>query len=405
MSSLRQTLSLRQTAGTSISQDIAAVARIDAVPRLLRTLCDVTGMGFSAVARVTDRQWVACAVQDDILFGLQPGGELPLESTLCHEVRQSDRSIFIDHASEDPVYRRHHTPLTYRIESYVSVPIMLLDGEYFGNLCAIDPHPHKVKLPHIESMFDLFAQLIGLQLQNDRQQQATEAQLLDERSSSELREQFIAVLGHDLRNPLAAIAACTALLKRRPDDAALVTTTVQRIERSTGRMSALINDVLDFARGRLGGGIGMSLHDTTELAPGLATVVAELRDAWPERRIVAHIAVDGQLRCDVGRVQQLASNLIGNALSHGDPAAPVRFDARLVGNDLVLDVHNQGEPIPPERLDKVFAPFWRRTAAREGLGLGLYICAQIVKSHQGELSVTSEAGQGTTFTARMPVGR
>ncbi len=405
MSSLRQTIAVRNTTGTTIAQDIAAIGRIEAVPRLLRTLCDVTGMGFSAVARVTDDRWVACAVQDDILFGLQPGGELPLESTLCHEVRQADASIYIDHASEDPTYCSHHTPLTYHIESYVSVPIKLPNGDYFGNLCAIDPRPHKVKLPHVETMFDLFAQLIGVQLEEDRRRQLTEAQLLDERASSELREQFIAVLGHDLRNPLAAISACNALLKRKPGDAALVAATAQRIERSTSRMSALINDVLDFARGRLGGGIGMNLKETDELGAGLATVVAELRDAWQDRKIAAHIAVDGQLRCDVGRIQQLASNLIGNALSHGSASSPVRFDARLAGNDLVIEVHNEGEPIPPDRLDQVFAPFWRRTASREGLGLGLYICAQIVKSHQGELSVVSEPGAGTTFTARMPVGR
>ncbi len=405
VSTLRQTLAVRPRTGTTIADDIAAVGRLEAVPRLLRALCDVTGMGFSAVARVTDREWIACAVQDNILFGLQPGGELPLESTLCHEVRLTDSSIYIDHASEDPVYCSHHTPRTYHIESYVSVPIKLPGGEYFGNLCAIDPRPHKVKLPHVQTMFDLFAQLIGVQLEADRHQLLTESQLSDERLSGELREQFIAVLGHDLRNPLAAISACNALLRRKPDDAALVATTVQRIDRSTHRMSALINDVLDFARGRLGGGIGMNMKETDELPQGLATVVAELRDSWPDRRIDARVAIAGPLVCDVGRIQQLASNLIGNALSHGSASAPVRFDARLAGNDLVIEVHNAGEPISAERIDNVFAPFWRRTAAREGLGLGLYICAQIVKSHRGELSVASDAASGTTFTARIPIGR
>ena len=115
-------------------------------------------------------------------------------------------------------------------------------------------------------------------------------------------------------------------------------------------------------------------------------MVSELSDAHPDRQIQATIEVEGPLRCDPGRIQQLASNLLANALTHGLAGKPVRFQAATVGDDLVIEVWNDGDPIPAERLDKVFAPFWRPTAAREGLGLGLYICAQIVKSHGGSLT-------------------
>jgi signal transduction histidine kinase len=402
MSSPRQAPAL-SAAATTIAEDIAAVARIEAVPRLLKVLCETTGMGFAAVARVTDEKWVACAVEDRVSFGLVPGGELPLKSTLCHDVRSSDQAIFIDHASLDPVFCTHHTPKIYSIESYASVPIRLADGEYFGNLCAIDAQPHRMREPKVIAMFELFAQLIALQLESDRRHERTENLLIDERAAGELREQFIAVLGHDLRNPLAAIAMGATLLQCKAHDPAAVATAAERIQRSARRMSGLINDVLDFARGRLGSGIGVEFAETASLGLSLEGVVAELSEAHPDRQVISDIAVDGTVRCDPERIQQLLSNLLANALSHGRAGAPVRVGAWLEGDDVVIEVHNAGEPIPADRLDKVFAPFWRQTAAREGLGLGLYICSQIARSHGGRLAVSSSATDGTTFAAHLPI--
>ncbi len=403
MNPLRQSPDSREVSGSTFSQDIAAIGAMEAVPRLLKVLCETTGMGFAAVARVTDDRWIACAVEDRVAFGLQPGGELPVGSTLCNTVRHSDKSIFIDHASQDPVWCTHHTPRIYSIESYASVPIKMASGEYFGNLCAIDARPHKVSEPRIVSMFELFAQLIALQLQNDRQRAQIESALIDERAAGELREQFIAVLGHDLRNPLAAITMGATLLQRKATDPAAVVNAARRIERSTRRMSGLIDDVLDFARGRLGSGIGVEFAETATLGPGLEGVTAELREAHPDRQIVSEISVDGPMRCDPERIQQLLSNLLGNALTHGLPGAPVQVRAWLDGQDVVVEVHNDGDPIPADRLGKVFEPFWRRSASREGLGLGLYICSQIAKSHGGHLGARSSAETGTSFVARLPI--
>ncbi|MDP9124975.1 MAG: GAF domain-containing sensor histidine kinase [Pseudomonadota bacterium] len=403
MNSLRQLPVVRDATGSTFSQDIAAIGAMEAVPRLLRVLCETTGMGFAAVARVTDDRWIACAVEDRVSFGLLPGGELPVASTLCNTVRHSDESIFIDHASQDPVWCTHHTPRIYSIESYASVPIKMSSGEYFGNLCAIDARPHKVNEPRIVSMFELFAQLIALQLESDRQRARIESALIDERAAGELREQFIAVLGHDLRNPLAAITMGATLLQRKAADPVAVVNTAQRIERSTRRMAALIDDVLDFARGRLDRGIGIEFAETATLGQGLEGVTAELREAHPDRRIVSDISVDGTMRCDPERIQQLLSNLLGNALTHGLPDSPVSVRAWLEDKDVVIEVHNEGDPIPADRLGKVFEPFWRRSASRAGLGLGLYICSQIAKSHGGRLAATSSAGEGTRFVARLPI--
>jgi signal transduction histidine kinase len=387
----------------AISRDVATVGRIGAVPSILRVICKNTGLGFAAVARVTEGTWTACAVQDDIHFGLLPGGQLDVHTTLCSESRLLRQPIVVDHASIDPVYRHHHTPRIYNIESYISVPIVLPNGDYFGNLCAIDPRPALVSDARTLTMFTLFAELIALQLDSENQRSATEAALLDERATAELREQFIAVLGHDLRNPLAAVGATAEWLARRNGEPELVKVGT-RLGATTRRMSQLIDDVLDFARGRLGTGMGVSLSPADDLTDALRHVVAELRDANPGRIVVEQITVDGCVYCDRGRVLQLLSNLLANALTHGAPDQPVRVEILADAGELAICVSNAGAPIAPQDLEKVFEPYWRPATSQPGggLGLGLYICSQIVKAHGGTLAVSSSAESGTCFVARIP---
>lgn len=234
--------------------DIDAIQRIDAVPKILEVVCRTTGMGFAAVARVTDERWICCAVRDEIQFGLVPGGELKLETTICHEIRQSRQAVVIDHVAKDEAFCGHHTPAMYGFQSYISMPIVLADGTFFGTLCAIDPRPARLKNPEIVGMFTLFAELIAIHLGAIEKLTANEAALLDARQASELREQFIAVLGHDLRNPLAAIAAGLRMIPKAESKQDTLEV-VGLMQGSVNRMSRLIDNVLDFARGRLGGGL------------------------------------------------------------------------------------------------------------------------------------------------------
>jgi len=393
-----------EKASEDITQAISAIGRIEAVPTLLAVLCEVTGMRFAVVARVTDTHWTACAVQDDIHLGVEAGGELALHTTLCFESRAARAPIVIEHASVDPKYCTHHVPKLYQIESYVSVPIILSSGDYFGNLCALDPSPAKVP-PRIVAMFTRFAALIAAQLDSQLLQEREHRALLDERAAGELREQFIAILGHDLRNPLQSVFASGDLLERRLSDPALATI-ASRIKISATRMSSLIDDILDFARGRLGGGIGLEMTQVQNLNLGLTTVIQELQDAQPNAKILSNISVTGAVRCDLGRLQQVASNLLGNALTHGQAGSVVKFSARLENGDLVLEVWNAGDPIPAKSLPKIFEPFWRHSvsASRNGLGLGLHICAQIMRAYAGHIAVTSTLEGGTQFTARFPLG-
>jgi PAS domain S-box-containing protein len=163
-----------------IKADIEAIGHIPLVANLLEVVCRTTGMGFAAIARVTDTQWIACAVRDEINFGLVPGGELKLETTICNEIRDSGKAVIIDHVAENPNFKAHHTPALYGFQSYISVPIIRKDGTFFGTLCAIDPKPAKVNTPAVISMFKLFTELIATHLGTLDQLVETEAYLQNE---------------------------------------------------------------------------------------------------------------------------------------------------------------------------------------------------------------------------------
>ena len=360
-------------------------------------------MGFAAVARVTEDRWVACQVLDNVHFGLPAGGELKVETTLCHEVRQQREVIVIDNVAEDPVYCGHHTPSIYGLQSYISMPIILPDGRFFGTLCAIDPKPAKLNNPQILGTFKLFAELIAYHLDAEKKLIDAQASLLDEQATSELREQFIAVLGHDLRNPLASISGAANILLREPQTDKSVRV-IGMMRGSVLRMSALIDNVLDFARGRLGGGLG--LHKTTDrpLTTTLEQVVSEIRSGHPERRIDVNFALPAGIEVDHDRIAQMLSNLLGNAVTHGSPDYPILVDASTSGGRLYLSVANAGEPISESAREKLFQPFNRGRAnpGIQGLGLGLYISSQIAEAHGGDLQVVSDWDE-TRFTFTMPI--
>ncbi len=383
---------------------VDAIARIEAVPSILEVVARTTGMRFAAVARVTADRWIACGVRDEIAFGLVPGGELAIESTICHEIEAHGQPVVIDHVAEDPAFCGHPTPAMYGFQSYISVPIRRADGSFFGTLCAIDPLPVKLSAPETLSMFRLYADLIGFHLDAKERLAQSEAALLTERQAAELREQFIAVLGHDLRNPLASIDAGVRLLRKTPlnEEAERVSSLVQGAVR---RMAGLIDNVLDLTRGRLGGGILVERDAHELLAPTLEQVVAELRSAWPDRAMEVDIDLAGPVRCDRTRIGQVLSNLMHNALRHGSPEQPVRVAAATVAGRMTLSVTSHGEPIPPENLGRLFQPFFRGAGKSnpEGLGLGLYIAAEIARAHGGKLDVSSTP-EATRFTFSMPMG-
>jgi signal transduction histidine kinase len=388
--------------GQTAAADIATIGRISAVPAILRVISELTGLRFAAVARVNEDSWTACAVLDRLDFGLKVGDELDLVSTLCNEIRQGHHSVVIDKASEDPLYRDHHTPQTYQFESYIAVPILRTDGRFFGTICALDPNPAPLKSSTIQSTMESFARMLALQIEAEETLQQTEAALVKERQTAELREQFIAVLGHDLRNPLFAISAGAEMLLRKLSDPANEQR-VRHILTSARRATKLVEDVLDFARGSLGRGIPVNIEPCPDLADALRHVISEIQSIHPRRIIQSSIGDLSNVHCDRERVAQLLSNLLANAVVHGTPDDPVEVSAQVDDGHFVLSVKNQGL-IAEDALPYLFLPYSKPAGGtpQVGLGLGLYIASQIAQSHGGKLEVLSTEQQGTTFTFSLP---
>lgn len=397
-------LSTTKNLNRSITSDIQAINKISIVPQILDVVCRTTKMGFAAIARVTENQWITCTTKDDIAFGLKPGDELKLETTLCSEVRNNNEAVFIEHVEEDPEYFCHPTPKMYGFKSYISVPIYRKDGRFFGTLCAIDPNPAKVKNPEVMGMFRLFSDLISFHLNAIEEMEVTAASLAEERQTAELRDQFIAILGHDLRNPIATTRmSAEILLQISQDDA--VKRQAKIIKNTSFRMESLIGNILDFARGRLGEGIILEkTSDSPALEKILRQIISEVRTLSAERDLVIHMDLEEEVICDGNRMGQLFSNLLENANSHGALDHPITVEAVSKAGKFKLSVSNGGEKISDSAMQHLFRPFYREAIkpGKQGLGLGLFIAAEIAKAHGGNLEVTS-TDMVTKFTFTMPL--
>jgi signal transduction histidine kinase len=391
-----------------IKAEVDAIQRIGTVPKILDVVGRMTGMGFVAIARVTSEQWVCCAVRDNINFGVREGGELRLETTICNEIRLHGGTVVINDVKTDGAFCNHPTPAMYGFRSYISAPITLSDGTIWGTLCAIDPLPRDLSKPEILGSFQLLSELIATQLElNQRLEQSqadlrsSQADLLDERKTAELREQFIGVLGHDLRNPLASVDAGMRVLLRNPDSEK-APQIILAIQKSVLRMAGLVDNIMDFARGRLGGGLTIKRDAKQPLTPVLDQVIAELQSVWTNVAFEADIDVEEPIDCDRGKMGQLFSNLLGNAVTYGDQGKPVQVSAKTVGGIFKLSVTNHGNPISDKAMENLFKPYTRGDRpSQQGLGLGLYIASQIASAHGGTLKVFSGHAQ-TTFVFKMP---
>ncbi len=220
-----------------------------------------------------------------------------------------------------------------------------------------------------------------------------------------VREDVVAIVSHDLRNPLNAISLSATLLEREALNER-TSRTAHRIASAAGRATGMIRDLLDFTQARVGGGI--PIHpQPLDFHEHVRRVVEEVRLAWPGRRIGFQTSGEGRGEADAGRLAQVVTNLVGNALQHSPPGTPVRVSTRGVDTRLVLEVHNEGPAIPAELLPTLFEPYRQGAepgAGRGSLGLGLYITRQIVLGHGGTLDVRSTPADGTTFTVRLPRG-
>jgi PAS domain S-box-containing protein len=227
------------------------------------------------------------------------------------------------------------------------------------------------------------------------------------RKTAEFRERFMGVVSHDLRNPLNAILLSANALLRADGVHANHAKAARRIMASGERMVRMIGELLDFTRGRLGGGI--PIHpQPCHLRHLCRQVIEELEIGHPGRELRLRADGDFQGVWDPDRLTQLLDNLGKNALDYSHANAPVDFTLTDAGDTLQIQVHNDGPPIPAALLPNIFEPFRRAVAGdahpTSGLGLGLFIVQQIAQAHGGTVEVASHDGQGTTFTVHLPRG-
>jgi phosphoserine phosphatase RsbU/P len=214
----------------------------------------------------------------------------------------------------------------------------------------------------------------------------------------------LAILGHDLRNPLASIDMGAGILRQLSKDPATIRI-IDRMQSSSLRMSRMIEQILDLTRARLTGGLPLN-PKPMDLRDLIAQIIEELRLIHPSRTIALR---SGPLPgvWDPDRLEQVFSNLVGNALLYGDPATPIAIEGRRDGRLVSVEVHNQGAPIPDDIQPEIFSPFRRgerdsRTAKTAGLGLGLYISREVAIAHGGGLDLRSNVSEGTTFRVTLP---
>ncbi|WP_307603283.1 sensor histidine kinase [Variovorax boronicumulans] len=236
-----------------------------------------------------------------------------------------------------------------------------------------------------------------------------EAMLTYSEHMASSRDTFLAVLGHDLRSPLGALSSCIHLLGHvvdgKPNERAL------RIARqSVASISEMITDLLEYTRTRLGRGI-----EVTPQAGNFSALCEEAFDqvcaAYPHRKLEADIAPGVVMNFDASRMRQVLSNLLSNAVQHGDPTFPVAVEVRVYGDAVQLIIKNRGTPIPADSMQVIFNPLVQ-VASKESepherpatsLGLGLFIAREIVKGHTGTITVTSSESEGTSFAVRLPL--
>jgi PAS domain S-box-containing protein len=250
-------------------------------------------------------------------------------------------------------------------------------------------------------------ELSGRRLRVRVQEDVTREKQVEEekRRRQEFEQQLIGIVSHDLRNPLSAIMMNASALMRREDLDDRAMKSIRRILNSAERAGRMIRDLLDFTQSRFGGGIPIQ-PGPVDLHALCQQVVEELRASFPERDIHVSHDGDGQGQWDADRIAQLLSNLLTNALSYSPADSPVHVALRGSTDTVEAEIRNAGEPIPPERLGSLFRPMNRGTArkdtTRRSIGLGLYIVREIAQAHRGEVTVRSEAAEGTVFRVRLP---
>lgn len=422
-----------------LAKDVEDIASLHVVPTMLSVLCQTTGLGFAAVARVTDDDWVLCSVYDTIDFGLKPLDQLDVKTTLCNELKVTAQPLVIDDVLTDSLYQNHITAKTYKFRAYVSVPIFRRDGRYFGSLFAIDRDPKKMNTEAVSGMLSLFAQLISVNLSTNEQIRLSEIQFNKDRAfinalevkaeerTKELKqnndalvrsnkelEAFAYISSHDLQEPLRKIQTLTSMITER-ESANLSPTGLDyfsRIKNAASRMQALIKDLLTYSQAEM----AERSFKKTDLAEIINQVREDLTEDITQRNAVIEVGPMCTLLLIPFQFRQLLQNLFTNSLKFAKEGVQPKITVSCVhitenkpGQPLrvpyyEIEIKDNGIGFEQQYADKIFTLFQRLNDKKlySGTGIGLAIVKKIVENHNGYITASGEPGEGAIFTIYLP---
>jgi len=284
--------------------------------------------------------------------------------------------------------------LDARPESFLGVPLVVA-GAIKGILAVIRSEP-STGAERDEWLLSALADQAAIALEKTR---------LDD--LGEFREQLIGIVSHDLRNPLGTILMGAELLLLRESLGEEETALARKITKSASVAVRLIEQLLDLTRSRLGGGIPIDPRPF-DMNEACRQVISETELSHPDRPLYVQVQGDLSGVWDRDRMYQVLANLVGNAVQHGEPRSSIELRIDGGETEVVIEVANRGEPIPPAMLPFLFEAFRKRPtvhrSSTHGLGLGLFITQQIVRSHGGSIAATSSESEGTRFRVRLPRG-
>ncbi|SDY70866.1 His Kinase A (phospho-acceptor) domain-containing protein [Flavobacterium aquidurense] len=433
----------------NFKQDILNIQNISIVPTLLNVICQTTGMGFAAVARVTEDRWITCSVQDNVSFGLKPGDELQVKTTICDEIRQNHKAVIIDNVSEDDEFRNHHTPAMYGLQSYISVPIIRKDGSFFGTLCAIDPKPNELKTFKTREMFNLFSELISFhitsieeanenkiilkekntllektvvekqeveKIKTNIEQTLIEKNISLEKMNSEL-EAFNYISSHDLQEPLRKIQLFTDIieLEETQNLSQKGLNAFNKIRSSAFRMQNLINDLLIYSKTKF----DERKFEVKNLNTIVDEVIEDLSEEIESKNVTFEIQNLGTLSIIEFQFRQLLYNLISNSLKFSlpDKNLIISIAGKIInGSELLLDnlsantkyynitLSDNGIGFDQAHSEKIFGLFQAlHTKPLKSTGIGLTIVKRIVENHNGFIKAEGALNEGAKFEIFIPI--
>ncbi len=394
--------------------DIEDIQSLSIIPTILDVICESTQMGFAAIARVTEDTWVTCGVLDKLSFGLSVGDELDISTTFCDQVRKTDQIVVIDHVDTDNTYVNHPIPKQYGFQSYISVPIIKKNGEFFGTLCALDLKPNKVNNAKVIDMFNMFSGLISSHL--DVVKTMNSQVDLIKKKEDEL-ENYSFITSHDLQEPLRKIQFLTDLLEHNETRnlSKKGKKLFNSIKTSATRMRNIVNDLLKYSQNAP----NPNLIEDVKMHKLILRVEFRLIEIFKQNNSKLIINDLGKLPVLPLQMEQLFFNLFSNSLKFKHPerdlvitinstiASGANFNVEKLLKDVEyceIEVTDNGigfDPIYSEKIFKMFQ-YLKPSEDNKSTGMGLAIAKRIAHNHEGEIIATSIPNVSTTIKIYIP---